>query len=180
MLQAQQKFMDHWNTVYPETPPIGHQFKWRLPHRWMRIHSLPDSKRYPQNATEWTELLSRQNAVIDHVTRGARSIEIVITAIREDNPLFQDFTFENIGVFVDREAEVTFQSFVSICVWKKGCLDRVLRMIADAEVRGFIMARDCLISPYDGGMDLILKDSVTRDVCRERFKAWLSKREDGL
>jgi hypothetical protein len=180
MLQAHLDFISHWNAVYPETLPISHLFKWRLPDRWMRIHSLQASKRYPDNTAEWTTLLARQNALIDHLTVQASPITLVINAIREDSPLFHEFALENIGVFIDRDAETTFQSFSAEVIWQSGCLNRVLGMIAMEEVRGFIIGPDCLIAPYDGGVDVILKDSATRELCKEHFKAWLSKREDGL
>jgi hypothetical protein len=37
-----------------------------------------------------------------------------------------------------------------------------------------------LIAPYDGGVDVILKDLHSCSVFKKKFKDWLSKREDGL
>jgi hypothetical protein len=39
---------------------------------------------------------------------------------------------------------------------------------------------DTLIAPYDGGVDLILKDKEIRDQYKSKYRNWLSKRDDGL
>jgi hypothetical protein len=53
-------------------------------------------------------------------------------------------------------------------------------MIAQEEMRAFIIGDDCLIAPYDGGVDLILKDGYTKGLLKEKYKNWLSARKDGL
>jgi hypothetical protein len=40
--------------------------------------------------------------------------------------------------------------------------------------------KNVIVAPYDGGVDCILKDVETRDYFKNKYKAWLSKREDGL
>jgi len=37
-----------------------------------------------------------------------------------------------------------------------------------------------IAAPYDGGVDFILKNNQTRDNFKEKYKEWLSEREDGL
>jgi hypothetical protein len=176
----QQQFLAFWNQLYPETPPINYLFKHRLPARWARIHSLPKAKRYAQTDAEWDELKRRQNAVIDSLVPQGTAIRVVVNFIEISNALFEEFDFQNIGVFVDKENETVFQSFQFETVWQSGCLDQMLVMIADDRMRAFIIAPDSLIAPYDGGVDIILKDEHARDDFKERFKAWLSGREDGL
>jgi hypothetical protein len=178
--RSQERFLTRWNALYPETPPINYLFKHRLPKRWARIHSLPEAKRYPQTQDEWREVERRQNAVIDHLVPQMTNIRIVINAIEIDNYLFKSFDMENIGVFVDEEAEAVFQSFMFETTWESHALNPLLAMIAGDQMRAFIMAPDCLIAPYDGGMDIILKDPHTCWDFKRRFEAWLSSRPDGL
>jgi hypothetical protein len=175
-----ERFLTRWNALYPETPPINYLFKHRLPKRWARIHSLPEAKRYPQTKDEWRELERRQNAVIDHLVPQMTNVRIVINAIEIDNYLFESFNLENIGVFVDKDGEAVFQSFMFETTWESHTLNPLLAMIADDQMRAFIMAPDCLIAPYDGGMDMILKDPHTCWEFKRRFKVWLSSRADGL
>jgi hypothetical protein len=178
--RSRARFVTRWNALYPETPPINYLFKRFLPKRWARIHSLPEAKRYPQTNDEWRELERRQNAVIDHLIPQMTNVRIVINAIEIDNYLFKAFDMENIGVFFDEEGEAVFQSFMFETIWESHTLNPLLHMIDGNQMRAFIMAPDCLIAPCDGGMDIILKDPHTCWDFKRRFKAWLSKREDGL
>jgi hypothetical protein len=54
---TREEFQEFWQKNYPETPPTAHAFKHYLPTRWVRIHSLPESKRYADTAAEWKTLL---------------------------------------------------------------------------------------------------------------------------
>ncbi len=146
----------------------------------MRVHSLPLSKRYADTAEEWGILLERQNAVVNYLIAQGTPVRVVINYIREDNPLFASYDMENIDVFIDRDAETVFQSFWFETAWKTGCLDAMLRMIAVEELRAFIVGPDCLVAPYDGGVDVILKDGATRDAFKNHFQEWLSKHPYGL
>jgi hypothetical protein len=178
--RAKAQFLDYWQALYPETPPINHLFKRHLRTRWARIHSLPEAKRYADDKPEWDELLRRQNNVIDSLVPQGTMIKIVINYIAIDNYLFKSFDLENIGVFVDEEGETVYQSFQFETTWESHTLNPVLMMIAHDDMRAFIIAPDCLISPYDGGLDLILKDPHTCWEFKRKFPHWLSKREDGL
>ncbi len=178
--QAKQRFLAFWDARYPEAPPINHFFKACLPTRWARIHSLPDAKRYPDNAQEWAELMRRQDGVIAALIAEGTRLRIIVNFIEIDNPLFKKHDFENIGVFVDRVAETVYQSFQFEVEYKPGALDDILIMIATEQVRGFFIGPDCLISPYDGGVDLILQDEQTCMIFKQRFRDWLSLRADGL
>jgi hypothetical protein len=178
--RSRARFLTRWNAFYPETPPINYLFKRLLPTRWARIHSLPEAKRYPETNDEWRELERRQNAVIDHLVLQMTNVRIVINAIEIDSYLFKAFDKENIGVFVDEAGEAVFQSFMFETTWESHTLNPLLAMIAGDQMRAFIMAPDCLIAPYDGGMDIILKDPHTCWEFKRQFKAWLSNRADGL
>jgi hypothetical protein len=177
---AKAKFLEGWQQLYPETPPISYLFKDRLRTRWARIHSLPEAKRYPTTKAEWDSLLDRQNTVIDSLVAQGTTIQFVINYIAIDSYLFQSFNLENIGVFVDEAGETGCQSFMFATTWESYTLDPVLMMIAHDDLRAFIMAPDCLIAPYAGGLDVILQGPHTCWAFKRQFKGWLSKRVDGL
>jgi hypothetical protein len=151
-----------------------------LNRRWLRIHSLPESKRYAQTNEESDALLHRQNSVIDDLIEQKAEINVVINFIEIDSFLFRMFNFTNIGVVVDNKAETVFQSFIFETTWETNGLNPLLLEIADDILRAFIIGENCLIAPYDGGMDLIFKDTTTRDFYKLKYKNWLSAREDGL
>jgi hypothetical protein len=175
-----QQFQHFWELHYPESPPINYLFKRRFSDRWARIHSLPDSKRYPGTKSEWDILLQRQNAVIDHVLQQDEKIQIVINAAEEHNYMFTAFNTHAIGVFKDANHEAEFSSFVIDETWHSHTFNPMLIMIAEEQMRAFIIGADCIVAPYDGGMDIIAKDADSCWAFKRHFSGWLSKRHDGL
>ncbi len=173
-------FQQFWAKNYSETPPINYLLKHNLKSRWLRIHSLPESKRYAETEEEWSILLERQNTIIDDLIGQNSVINIVVNYIETDSFLFKMFGFTNIGVFKDEKNDAVFQSFIFETVWQTNGLNSMLRQVADENLRAFIIGEDCLIAPYDGGVDMILKDSATRNFYQNKYKNWLSKREDGM
>ncbi len=175
------KFLAEWNLRYPGVLPIRNLLNGRtFPNRWMRIHSLPLSQRYPDTKAEWDILLDRQNTLIDALIPQHADIFIVINWIERDNYLFQSFNLEPLGVLQEGEGEPEYDSFLMETTWESHTLDPILMMIAGEQLRAFIMAPDCVIAPYDGGVDVILNDPHTCYALKRQFKAWLSQRPDGL
>ncbi len=177
---TKEEFQQFWAENYPETLPINYLFKHNLKSRWLRIHSLPESKRYAQTKEESEALLNRQNSIIDDLILQNAKINVVVNFIEIDSFLFQMFNFTNIGVFVDKDGEAVFQSFNFETTWETNGLNPMLLEIADDNLRAFIIGEDCLIAAYDGGMDLIFKDEPTKYFYKRKYKNWLSAREDGL
>jgi hypothetical protein len=52
-----------WKRAFGDAVPLGHVCRRMIAERWVRIHSLPESKRYPEDEDDFRELLSRHNAV---------------------------------------------------------------------------------------------------------------------
>ncbi len=173
-------FMQQWQCDYPETPPINHLFKARLPKRWMRIHSLPEAKRYADTAAEWDILLARQNVVIDYLVPQGSAITWVWNWLEPDCHIFTSCDLIPLGAVQNDEGEVPVEGWMLAEQWESGIFNPFLMMIAGEQMRAFIMAPDCLISPYDGGMDIILKDPHTAHAFKRHFADWVSPRADGL
>jgi hypothetical protein len=173
-------FLADWASRYPQSDPIGYLFRHRFPDRWLRIHSLPESKRYAESEGEWEQLLDRQNRVLVDQFGEVSVVQIVVNFIEIRSPLFDQFVFENIGTFIDRDAETVFQSFLITTEWRYGAFDALLRDVANDEMRAFVVGEDRIVAPYDGGMDLIVPDTAERDRWRTAYGPWLSQREDGL
>jgi hypothetical protein len=47
-----------WAQRWPRTPPVGHLLRDLHRDRWVRFHSLPDSKRYPDSLEEYATILA--------------------------------------------------------------------------------------------------------------------------
>ena len=153
-------FNQFWKENYPDAKPIPYEFKREMAHRWFRIHSLPLSKRYAETPDEYAIILARQN-------------ELITDFFGENQP------FLLVKVTWNKEKVVNTPSEK---VWKSQDFDAILKQIADDEARYFFVGQiqNCLIAPYDGGVDIILKDSETRDFYKEKYKDWLSGTENGL
>lgn len=179
---ARDAFLDFWVHHYPETPPISYLFKHHLNKRWARIHSLPESKRYAQTPEEWRELKRRHNAIIDHLIPQRTQIRVVTNYLDPDNYIFKAFApvvvLGNFGIAGEDEPQ--FSCFEFRATWESNSLNPLLTMIAQDKMRAFIIGADCLIAPYDGGIDVILPDPQTCLAFKLRFSDWLSKRDDGL
>jgi len=193
------QFTDFWNSVYPGTLPIPHDFKYDYSDRWFRIHSLPGSKRYPENDEEWQILLGRQNEIISDLLRDSSRILFVTGEFTSENhielhPLEKVHSITNLSFTLldpmdlhelNPEEYETGQYYLprfSEQNWEPGKFDEILKDIADDNLRAFIVSTDkvLVVAPYDGGMDFILEDTKTRDAYKAKYSDWLSSREDGL
>ena len=180
LLTKADDFLKKWASNYPDCAPIGYQFKWRMAKRWARIHSLPLGKRYPENDDERRELLRRQNTLIDDLIGASTAIQIVTNWMEPDNHLFHSENLVDLGIISLGEGEPEFQCYFWDDIWETGLFDVLLAMIADEQMRAFIIGPDCLIAPYDGGVDVILQDAHTAWAFKRRYQDWLPARADGL
>lgn len=195
-----EEFTEFWSSTYPNTLPINYLFRHDYPNRWVRFHSLPESKRYPEDEEDWTILLHRQNTIIQALV-GARAQLILVTgsynevkgSINMDIPwaetALRHLSFTTLPALPLREVnsveygeEDFYLPIFAEVDWQWDILNNVLRDVAQDEIRFFLVSREqqCLIAPYDGGMDIITANTEVRDALRIQFQSWLSMREDGL
>ena len=196
---TKQEFQILWTINYPETVPISHLFKSTYSDRWFRIHSLPESKRYAENETEWNLLLLRQNEIITDLF-GLDTPILLLTGeynwgdtrakyLTDEEEIYKSFKFtrlDNIELFKidsDQYDEVDiYRPAFAETVWRTNYHDNILREIATDNIQAFFISFDknVIIAPYDGGIDFVLKDSLTKEHYKNKYKQWLSEREDGL
>ena len=196
---TKEDFQKIWTLNYPDTVPISYLFKHDYPDRWFRIHSLPESKRYAENENEWEILISRQNEIITDLL-GLDTPILFVTGeynwgdnrlihLTDEEEIFKAFSFiliDNIELNkIDSEQydepDIYRPAFTKT-VWKPNYLDNILRGIATDNIRGFFVSFDknVIVAPYDGGIDFVLKDSLTKDYYKNKYRQWLSEREDGF
>lgn len=68
---------DWWTTHFGLTPPLGFRLRAAYPERWLRIHSLPESKRYPNTSAELELLLDRHAAVAGELFAAAQACTLL-------------------------------------------------------------------------------------------------------
>ncbi|GAB3785134.1 hypothetical protein GCM10028818_46380 [Spirosoma horti] len=196
---TKEEFNNLWALNYPNTFPIQYLFKNDYSDRWFRIHSLPESKRYATNDTEWETLLLRQNEIITDLFGVDTPILLVtgeynwgdqrVIHITDEEEIFKSFIFtrlDKIGLYkIDPEQydePDIYRAAFAKTIWRPNFHDNLLREIAKDNIRAFFVSfnKNAIIAPYDGGVDFLLKDSLTKDNYKNKYRQWLSKREDGL
>jgi hypothetical protein len=194
------QFTVFWAKNFPEIPPINHLFKHLLTDRWLRIHSLPEAKRYAQTAEEWAILLERQNTIFNDLMPQNEKICIVSGIYSNDNKVFDKAVFDGLPYFKTlnfKELEaidmfkmskdwfdegIKFTPCFAEEIYAPHKFDSLLKSIANDEWRLFFIdpKSRTIIAPYDGGVDIIINGEHPLSMYKEKYKNWLSDRADGL
>ncbi len=197
---TKQAFQDFWAKNFPEIPPINHLFKHLLSERWLRIHSLPDAKRYATTDEEWSILLHRQNSIFEDLMPENTPIYIVSGIYSNEEKVFELDIFAQLPYsktlkFTALDAldmfklskdwydeGVQFTPFFAEEIYTPNGFDSILKSIANDEWRLFFIdpINLSIIAPYDGGVDLIFKEGKMRHFYKKKYANWLSERADGL
>jgi hypothetical protein len=183
-----------WDDRWPGCSKLPYELR-GVEDRWVRFHALPGSKRYPDTETEYEIILARHNTVLTELVTG--SALLVVTAGYSDRPEPEEpcRSPETVAVHPDGTYWTTvcmnddpgFESwmhlYVSQTAWSVGCLDPLLRHVADDVIANVLVADlrlRWLYHPYDGGMDVLLPSTAERDALRDRHRDWLSAHPTGL
>ncbi|MGQ4388821.1 DUF3885 domain-containing protein [Streptomyces sp. SAS_270] len=154
----------------------------------MRFHSLPESKRYAQDESEYAVVLEQYNTVLDELFAGGDVYVITpVWAAETEVPPFQTDAGHWQSLLVEDDPAPEFRTYCHLFVarrpWRHGRLDELLRDIADDKVAG-VPVTDTQMRrihhPYDGGADVFLTTSEERDQTRDRHVDWLSNHLSGL
>lgn len=163
--------------------------------RWVRFHSLPESKRYPETDAEYAIALDRYNTVLDELFAGQEVHVVTADWSNTESlpPRSPDHAGRHPGsrhwvsFYSDPDPDPEFQRYTHLYAsripWRRGCVDELLRSVAD-DVAGGVFITDLALRrihhPYDGGADVILTTTAERDELKARHTSWLSKHPLGL
>lgn len=189
------EFNTYWDTEYPEAFPVSHELKWVYANRWFRIHSLPESKRYAESDAEYQIILDRQNHLTNDLIGEGTEIIISFGLYTDDitNDNYKELTdfgefnkVRTIDLHKERpeeyEDKMYFDIYIKNDLWENASKNEILKAIADDTLRAMFIcpSKQCIVAPYDGGVDIIVESTEKRDQLKTRYKKWLSKREDRL
>ncbi|WP_336930699.1 DUF3885 domain-containing protein [Acinetobacter tandoii] len=194
-------FERKWNKSFPNKAPISYVFKYYFPNSWIRIYSLPDGKRYADNAIEHESLLKVQNQIISDCLGSGTPIFIVSGNYfigNSSEPIYDQTSILSYNFisgspinlheidpeyFDDGENnDLFFTPIFTESKWELNLHNDLLLKIANDETRAFLISfeKDIIIAPYDGGLDLIIKNQELQCKIRQKYSDMLSKREDQL
>ena len=174
-----------WDREWGDTPPIGHDLRGVQRARWVRFHSLPESKRYPDSEEEYAILLSRHHEVLDHLGLRGRCFVLAMRYFNDlmpaENPTLPAASLWRTVADVDDDLDAAV--FAAEMSYPSPEFDAVLRAVADEREVGVIVVPPTgkwLFHPYDGGGDVIASTPEHRNELAARFSEWLSPHPLGL
>ena len=195
-----EKLKKHWESQFQDILPIAHTFINIFKDRWIRFHSLPESKRYAQSASEYQTILFRHNALLSHLSK-EKKLTLITAFYSENATPVKDIGRATVKLFeldsnakhwqtlamheIDSElgTECYLHLFASEWRWSSAVFDPVLKLVADDVLRNvFILSLDdsWLYHPYDGGADVICSSTSERNLLRKEFSSWLPDTPSGL
>ena len=191
-------FKEDWNKCFPGVPPVTFLFKTELNSRWFRIHSLPESKRYAEDAFEWEMLLKRHNDIMADVFSEEETLYMVAASYEHDEyiELHPFSSVQSLSTFHMAPSEVInlhsidpqcwdagsqLVPMVSIIQWEQEKFNPVFMDVANdnARVYFFSPSKERVVAPYDGGIDLIFENSEQRNDYRNKYSHLLPQNEWG-
>ena len=185
-----------WRNNFGQIPPIGHRLRWEFSDRWIRFHSLPKSKRYPESEEEYSILLNRANTLAGEIFDDGEPFWLAASrphyqpgTISHDLPPHTKNNhnlpeaFRWFDPIEDVEDRLQWSTFAKQMTWRPGAYDDVFRKIANDEDYAITFAKKDMLSlliPYDGGFDFILPNAQAVSELKDKHPLWLSNRKDYL
>ena len=186
---------------FPLAPPVSYRMRELSPARWLRIHSLPGSKRYPEDDAEYAELLARHNAAATDLFGDGAPVVVVAhayffpgepelegppelpVALAEPLRRVRRVDARELHPHADPAEDAAVDLWAAPAVWRAGAFDPMIRAAADGRGPSVLLATpdaERVYAPYDGGADLYLETRAVRDAFKARYAAWLSAEPSGL
>jgi len=158
-----------------------------MPDRWLRIHNLPQSQRYPETPEDAAELLRRNNAAATEVLGNEAHCALIFTRLGDDATVdwsgypLQGEVPELMLSVPAREDDDARRFFALRVRWQPQAFDELISARADDRIGPVLFANyeaGSIYAPYDGGADLfVAREKV--GALRKRFQAWLSPEGHG-
>ncbi|MDG5803358.1 hypothetical protein P9869_11910 [Streptomyces ossamyceticus] len=184
-----------WQQQFPEGPPVAHELRAAYSDRWVRFHSLPGSKRYPETEDEYAIVLHRYNTLLNELFEGTDVYVVTVawcwephgaelpSRRREVHPEGSRWTTVAHEDDPDPELHSYTHLYADRRLWRPGAVDEILREVADDVLSGVIITDSGLSRvhhPYDGGADVIAASPEERNRLRDDHRAWLPRNPAGL
>ena len=177
-----------WKCAFEGALPAGFLLRQHFPNRWLRVHSLPEAKRYPSCATEYEEMLNRHNTVAAYVLGEGSKCSLFVARFGESREWSDAALLPLVGgmpshLIASEDRDEPIQFFGLQVTWHQSAFDKLICAAADDQTGPVLFANTAMqtiYAPYDGGADLFFSSPTAVEVAKSEFRPWLSAREDGL
>jgi len=187
------RFLHIWSTFHSHHQPVGYRLRSGGAANWVRFHSLPNAKRYADNADERHVILQRHNMLAAEVLRSepcwlvqthwvADENAVSATGMHDPFAAARQFNLQFVREFID-EDEVRWRVHAGPTQWADGAFDHLLLDIAEERAAPTLWMSEtsgAIFAPYDGGVDLFLSEPEQVVFLKAKHRDWLPDRRDGL
>ena len=184
---------DFWDQTYAGIPPVAHELRELLQNRWVRFYSLPEGKRYADNALESQTVIARQESLLKTLA-GDSPITVVTTAYSPSEtpelpPVLAkvDSSAAHWRTIAMHDDDLDDPNYWHLFARTYNRSDRriaqILDLVATEAISNVILLSvgdSWLMHPYDGGTDVIMPTAAKRLALALRYSEWRSPRPDGL
>lgn len=185
-------FLEYWRATYGGAPLPAYRLRDRFPERWLRLHSLPGSKRYAETPDEHREILRRQGTLFSDLIGEGAPCELVFSYYGAEAELPAEVRAALLGLsptflmtLAAAESDLVEDVLLlhASFTWQPGSLDTILLAVADDVLESPVFVgiqAGRILAPYDGGIDLIVESKQRRAELLARYASWRSAHPAGL
>ena len=183
-----------WDSQFGEYfPPKADLLKHNYNELWIRFHSLPESKRYPENDEDKLIIIQRHNEILNVLNQYDDKLYLIRSVWTNQidtkpNSLGLGTHWKSWVEDSDGQEYIIGHAFYEIVKWKTGVINDLILKVADDKESNVMVINSRnfnLYHPYDGGCDIILKrDKMKTDrkiiEYKTIFKDYLSIHPEGF
>ena len=165
--------------------PLAHMMRKVFPETWLRIHSLPESKRYPENKTDEAIILEKY-ARFGTALLGEKShcsiLQTRFIGFPRSADLLPELDWQQIHR-INIDENDSWNSWSAPLIWDPIFFEMQFLEIAnrrEANIAFLSNDTDCVFIPYDGGADGFSFDAKLIKRLSEEFAPWRSNHPLGL
>ncbi len=175
-----------WQNARSTAQPTGWALRRAFPDRWLRIHSLTDSKRYAETEHDWSELRSRHRRATSLLLREGEFGFVIVPWACVHDEVFRGLglapSLDLPGYQPDDDEPPPGPFHIAPLYWSFDSFLPILEAVADDATRSVFVSADSahIYAPYDGGADLFFPEPSSLSAARITLADYLSDRPDGL
>lgn len=88
--------LNKWHEAFLGCEPVAYLVTDVYPDRWVRFHSLPGSKRYPDTEAEYATVRYRHNTVLRELVGGGRQMVLLTTGYSDSTEPVRQSEFDQL------------------------------------------------------------------------------------
>lgn len=194
-------FLEKWHQKFEKLPLVSHTFKDLAQENFVRIHSLPESKQYPENIVDIEELLKRQNLLISDLIGDNNDYYLVVADFvgnlkkTQKKLLVEKYSnyldIASFELFFEVDLVQALPEYYELNIdgsslgltlavaekkWEKNSIDQLLIAVAEDIFDNLLIIskeKKIILAPYDGGIDVVLENKKSVKNFLEKYQDWL-------